>query len=105
MIKTPYLRKLLFINFLLYGGIYSGLMWLVNTSTNTNSFFGTIFNFIFFGGIMSYTMLKLEVRSLKKQGVFEMNSRTMNENQIRVVTTQFTKEEFYSFWKNSKQYN
>lgn len=101
--SLTYFQKLFIIQFFLYGGIYATLMWLIEM--DDYSAFEFMFNFLFFGGLMAFTMLWIEKRSLNKQGVFELNASTMNANQTREVATQFTKVEFYEFWKNSKTYN
>lgn len=100
--SLTYLHKLYIISFFLYGLPFSLLMWAVNHDTTT--FYNFLFYLIFYGGLMSFSMISLEKRSLKKEGVDVLDKVTMDPEQERTVSTAFTKEEFYEFWKNAKAY-
>lgn len=53
---------------------------------------------------MAYFTIYFNNKSLQKEGIDIFDEVVMNENQERQILTSLDKEEFYDFWKNSKEY-
>jgi hypothetical protein len=100
--SSRFLQKQFFILFLVYGLPFAGLMYLLEIENL--SFYQFLFYFIFQGGFMAYFTIYFNNKSLQKEGIDIFDEVVMNENQERQILTSLDKEEFYDFWKNSKEY-